>query len=130
MCVGVFVVFLLFDHIVSLFRYVCVISLFIFLLFIRGSIFVFDFILFFYQCFPNYVSNNNNNTFNNFFFSIICKWTTFASKDECQRQSCDVSAIFVVVRFFSNPSTLWKQKYSLLTGVPTVTCQPLDDSSI
>lgn len=30
------------------------------------------------------------------FFSIICKWTTFASKDECQRQSCDVSVIFVV----------------------------------
>lgn len=24
-------------------------------------------------------------------------FTTFASKDECQRQSCDVSAIFVVV---------------------------------
>lgn len=31
------------------------------------------------------------------FFSIICKWTTFASRDECQRQSCDVSAMFVVV---------------------------------
>lgn len=106
---------LLAVHIVCLFRYVCVFPLFTLLLFIRGSIFVFDFILFFfYQCFPNYISNNNNNTFNNF-FSIICKWTTFASKDECYRQSCDVSAMLDVVVLLYNPSTLWKQTYSLLT---------------
>lgn len=95
--------------------------LFTLLLFIRGSIFVFDFILFSINVFSNYFSNNNNNTFNNFVSLLFANGLSLLPT---------VSAIFVVVSFFLSSSTLWKQTYSLLTGVPTATCQLLGDSSI
>lgn len=76
---------------------VFVFSVFTLLLFIRGSIFVFDFILFSINVFPIILVIIIIILSTTFFSSIICKWTTFASKDECQRQSCDVSAMFVVV---------------------------------
>lgn len=60
------------------------------------------------------------------FFSIICKWTTFASKDECQRQSCDVSAMFdvVFVAVLLKPVHALEANVFAPNWVPTATCQP------
>lgn len=59
------------------------------------------------------------------FFSIICKWTTFVSKDECQRQSYNVSAMFdVVVAVLLKPVHALESNVFAPNWVPTATCQP------
>lgn len=92
MCV--FIVFLLFcPHCFSFsLWFLCLLFCYLY----EAQFFVFDFILFSINVFP-IILVIIIIILSTTFFSIICKWTTFASKDECQRQSCDVSAIFVVV---------------------------------
>lgn len=94
MCV--FIVLLLFcPHCFSFFAmcvwFLCLLFCYLY----EAQFFVFDFILFSINVFP-IILVIIIIILSTTFFSIICKWTTFASKDECQRQSCDVSAIFVV----------------------------------
>lgn len=72
------------------------------------------FILFFYQCFPNYISNNNNNTFNNFFFLLFANGLHLLPRTNVN--GSHVTFPPGLLLFCSNPSTLWKQTYSFLTG--------------
>lgn len=109
----------------------CLFSLFTLLLFIRGSIFVFDFILFFYQCFPNYISNNNNNTFNNFFFLLFANGLRLFPRTNVSGSHVTFPpCLMLLLLFCSNPSTRWNQTYSLLTGCQRPRVSPTDDSSI
>lgn len=117
-----------FVHIVSLFRYVCVVSLFTLLLFIRGSIFCVWFYSFFsINVFP-IILVIIIIILSTTFFLLFANGLPLLPRTNVNGSHVTFPSYLLLVCL--DPSTLWKQKYSLLTGMPTAPRPSPDASSI